>query len=72
MTPAALRAARAKLGLTHTELGTALGYGGSHADRGQKISDMECGRRRIHIRASRLVEMFVVHGVPPAYLDAVR
>jgi len=41
-------------------------------DRGQKVSDMECGRKRIHIRVGRLVEMFVVHGVPPGYLDAVR
>ena len=69
MTPSDLRAARLRLNLAQADMGTAVGYRGSRADRGQKISDMECGRRRIQPRVARLVEMFLAHGVPAGYLE---
>ena len=35
---------------------TAIGYGGSYADRGQKVSNMECGRTFIRLKIARLIE----------------
>jgi len=57
MTPADMKAARLKLGLTLEQMATVLGYTGSQ--RRQMQYDLETGRREIRDPQRRLVEAYL-------------
>lgn len=63
MTPAELREARRKLGLTLEQMATMLGYQGSQ--RRQMMWDLESGRKPLREPQRRLVEAYLAGYRPP-------